>query len=77
MSRISRTFTRSLILLACLSLLAACVPVPRPVQFDHRHRLAVGQRDESNDQADDDRARPGKLHHHLQRRWDADWQSGL
>ena len=30
MSRISRTFTRSLILLACLSLLAACVPVPAP-----------------------------------------------
>ena len=30
MSRISRTITRSLILLACLSLLAACVPVPAP-----------------------------------------------
>ena len=28
MSRISRTFTRSLILLVCLGLLAACVPVP-------------------------------------------------
>jgi heat shock protein HslJ len=30
MSRISLIFTRSLILLACLSLLAACVPVPAP-----------------------------------------------
>jgi hypothetical protein len=30
MSSISHTFTSSLILLACLSLLAACVPVPTP-----------------------------------------------
>ena len=30
MSRISRTIIRLLILLACLSLLAACVPVPAP-----------------------------------------------
>ena len=30
MSSVSRIFTRSLILLACLSLLAACVPVPAP-----------------------------------------------
>jgi heat shock protein HslJ len=30
MSRIFRTFARSLILLACLGLLVACVPVPAP-----------------------------------------------
>ena len=38
-------------------------------QHDHGHRLAVDECDGQNDQADDDRAEPSKLHHHLQRRW--------
>ena len=38
-------------------------------QHDHGYRLAVGERDGSSDQADDDRAEPGKLHHRLQCRW--------
>ena len=36
MSRISRTIIRLLILLACLSLLAACVPVPASAPTHHR-----------------------------------------
>ena len=46
-------------------------------QHDHGHRLAVDECDRPNDQADDDRAEPRKLHHYLQRRWHHDRQSRL